>query len=130
MALNVKQVIDPEAVREESNGSIQKAMGQWASRVEVVLLYNEWQGAFFLLLREGFVDEEKLEGENPSERQARMKASHARWMESLHGSSWRDEGAVRQTAKEREVFETESSAGSRAGSRATTPLPAPSAAVG
>ena len=58
-----------------------------------------------------------------------MKASYARWMESLHGETWREERAQRQADMERGVFETESAAGSRAGSRAVTPLPEPSAAV-
>eukprot|EP00973_Karenia_brevis_P001838 251006-Karenia_brevis.AAC.1 len=57
---------------QDGDGTLKRALELWASRKGPVK-YNQWQSAYFALIRLGYVDPEKEQGEGRIQTQMRIQ---------------------------------------------------------
>ena len=95
MAAGQKAVIDESDV-EGGDGSLEMALVAWTSRHGPVI-YNKWQSAYFLLIRDWeFEDEKAPVGEDPTARQRRMLEYDDQMQTDMFGPDHRIQAAKRQ----------------------------------
>eukprot|EP00973_Karenia_brevis_P064262 8929470-Karenia_brevis.AAC.1 len=77
----------------DGDGTLHNALELWASRKGPVK-YNQWQSAYFTLLRLGYEDPEKEVGESRARTQMRVQRLYMEIQEELFGPDFRTQ-AVR-----------------------------------
>ena len=83
MAVSEKVTIDPEHLI-GGDGTVSAALALWSSRNGPVK-YNTWQSLFFKLIKDGYRDETKVEGESSASRQGRIRKLYEDIQVELHG---------------------------------------------
>ena len=69
-----------------SDGTVEGAINLWLAAQDGPILYNLFQSKYFEMIREtNLVEENKIDGETSSDRQARMKALYDELQTELHG---------------------------------------------
>ena len=95
MAAGQKAEIEASDI-EGHDGTLETALVAWTDRYGPVV-YNKWQSAYFLLLRDwGFVDEKAPAGEDPTARQKRMLVYYDQMQTDMFGPGHRVQAAKRQ----------------------------------
>ena len=90
MALSGRVTIQEEDITGAADQSVRAVLENWSRRVGPVI-YNDWQSAFFALIREhGMIDEDSVTGESAAERQARIRELYDEVLTALYGSAFRD----------------------------------------
>ena len=94
----LRQVELDDAMLRDNDGTVGMSMRLWSSRFGPTV-YNQWQSAYFQLLRKGFRDENVIPDETQAQLQVRLRAMHKRINEEFHGPDFLALAIVRESPR-------------------------------
>ena len=87
MALSGKVEVTSAMLEGSEGQSLRVAISMWSARMGGPVTYNQWQSAYFAILRDfQYVDDEATAGESSAARQKRMRAMWNHVQTELHGT--------------------------------------------